>query len=88
MGFITGTSGDTILVEEDPTVSFSEGLPLLPGGDKGYFAVISETSILRSYGYELVPASLDDLEVGQLVAATYEGPSPRLIRCKERQAAS
>lgn len=73
LGYVTSISGDRILVEEDPAISFSDGSPLLPGGDKGYFTVVDETSILRLQGGALVPASLDDLEIGQLVSATYEG---------------
>lgn len=74
VGYITAISGDRILVEEDPTISFSDTSPLLPGGDKGYFTVTGETSILRQQGEELIPAASEDLEVGQLVAATYAGP--------------
>ena len=35
LGTITSISGDTILVEEDPIVSFYDESPLLPGADKG-----------------------------------------------------
>lgn len=74
LGTITSISGNTILVEEDPTVSFSDGSPLLSEGDKGYFTVTGETEISSLLGGDaVVPASFDDLEIGQLVAATYEG---------------
>jgi hypothetical protein len=81
LGTITSISGDTILVEEDPIVSFSDGSPLLPGADKGYFTLTGETEIFRLLGEDaVVPASFDDLEIGQLVAPrTREISLPRLI---------
>jgi hypothetical protein len=74
VGYITDISGDRILVEEDPTISFSDSSPLLPGGDKGYFTVTGETEILQQQGEGLILAAFEDQEVGQLVAATYAGP--------------
>ncbi len=70
-----------ILVEEDPSVPLSYRGSLLPGGDKGYFTVTGETGIFGLLGGDAeVPISFDNLETGQLVAATYEGASlPRPI---------
>ncbi|MDQ3302867.1 MAG: YobA family protein [Actinomycetota bacterium] len=74
VGTITSISGDVILVEENPSVSVFEASPLLSGGDKGYFTVTGETGIFGLLGGDAeVPISFDDLETGQLVAATYEG---------------
>ncbi len=74
VGTITSISGDRILVEENPSVSVFEASPLLSGGDKGYFTVTGETGIFGLLGGDAeVPISFDDLETGQLVAATYEG---------------
>jgi hypothetical protein len=67
VGYITSISGDRVLVEESPT---SEG-----GGDKGYFTVTGETEILGLVGGDAVaPVTFEELEVGQLVSATYSGP--------------
>ena len=67
VGYITSISGDSVLVEEDPTSEW--------GGNKGYFTVTGETEILRLVGGDAVaPATFEELEVGQLVSATYSGP--------------
>jgi hypothetical protein len=67
VGYITSISGDSVLVEEDPASEW--------GGDKGYFTVTGETEIFRLVGGDAVaPATFEELEVGQLVSATYSGP--------------
>ena len=67
VGYITSISGDSVLVEEDPASEW--------GGNKGYFTVTGETEILRLVGGDAVaPATFEELEVGQLVEATYSGP--------------
>ncbi len=67
VGYITSISGDSVLVEEDPASEW--------GGDKGYFTVTGETEILRLVEGDMVaPAAFEELEVGQLVSATYSGP--------------
>jgi hypothetical protein len=67
VGYITSISGESVLVEEDPASEW--------GGDKGYFTVTGETEILRIVeGDMVVPAAFEELEVGQLVSATYSGP--------------
>jgi hypothetical protein len=67
VGYITSISGDSVLVEEDPASDW--------GGNKGYFTVTGETQISRLVGGDAVaPAALEELEVGQLVEATYSGP--------------
>ena len=66
VGYITSISGDGVLVEEDPESQW--------GGNKGYFTVTDGTEILRLVGGDAVaPATFEDLEVGQLVEATYSG---------------
>ena len=65
-GFITNISGAVVLVEVDPTDE--------SGSAKGAFTVTDDTEILRQQGNEQVPATFEDLQVGQLVAATYIGP--------------
>jgi len=65
-GSVTSVSGAVVLVEEEPNGE--------SGSEKGYFTVTGETEILRQQGEALVPAALDDLEVGELVVATYAGP--------------
>lgn len=65
-GFITSISGAVVLVEENPADE--------SGSNKGAFTVTGETQILRDEGGELVPAAFEDLQVGELVAATYTGP--------------
>lgn len=65
-GFITSISGTVVLVEENPTDE--------SGSNKGAFTVTGETQILRDEGGELVPAAFEDLQVGELVTATYTGP--------------
>ena len=67
VGYITSISGDSVLVEEEPAGEW--------GGNKGYFTVTGETEILRLVGGDAVaPATFEELEVGQLVEATYSGP--------------
>ena len=65
-GSITNISDSVVLVEEDPAAE--------SGSAKGAFTVTDETEILRQEGDGLVPATFDDLRVGQLVAAEYAGP--------------
>ena len=65
-GVITNISGAVVLVEVDPTDE--------SGSAKGAFTVTDETEILKQQGDEQVPATFEDLQVGQLVAATYIGP--------------
>ena len=65
-GVITNISGVAVLVEENPTDEW--------GSAKGSFTITDETEILRQQGDEQVPATFDDLQVGQLVVATYVGP--------------
>ena len=67
VGYITSVSGDSVLVEEDPASEW--------GGNKGYFTVTGETELSRLVGGDAVaPATFEELEVGQLVEATYSGP--------------
>ncbi len=67
VGYITSISGDSVLVQEDPASEW--------GGGKGYFTVTGETGLLRLVGGDAVaPATFEELEVGQLVEATYSGP--------------
>src|SRR5215210_25938 len=63
---ITSISGSTVLVEENPADE--------SGSAKGAFTVTGETEIFRRSGDLQVPASFDDLQVGQPVIATYTGP--------------
>ncbi len=70
LGLITSISGTEVRVEEDPQDPVFGGA----GSNKGDFTVTGETEILRQQGEELIPVSSEDLEVGQLVAATYAGP--------------
>ena len=65
-GTITSISGSVVLVEENPADE--------SGSAKGAFTVTDETSIFRRSGDLQVPASFDDLRVGQPVIATYTGP--------------
>ena len=67
---------NSIFVEEDlsdplpsPSAPPSSGTT-----DKGTFRVTEETEILRLEGDETVPASFEDLSVGQLVEGTYAPP--------------
>ncbi len=64
-GVITSISGSVVLVEEDPSAEES--------GDKGYFTVTDETEITKQEDGKQVEATFEDLELGQLVEATYEG---------------
>ena len=64
-GTITGISGSVVLVEQDPASN---------SGDKGFFTVTDETEITRQgEDGERVPATFEDLGVGQTVEATYSG---------------
>jgi hypothetical protein len=65
-GSITSISGSAVLVEENPADE--------SGSAKGAFTVTGETEIFRRSGDLQVPASFDDLRVGQPVIATYTGP--------------
>ena len=71
VGYITSISGSSVLVEEDPQDPVLGGA----GSNKGYFDVTSETEIFRLVeGDMVVPAMFEELEVGQMVSATYSGP--------------
>jgi hypothetical protein len=71
VGYITSISGNSVLVEEDPQDPVLGGT----GSNKGYFTVTGETEIFRLVGGDTVaPATFEELEVGQLVSATYSGP--------------
>jgi uncharacterized protein DUF3221 len=65
-GSITDISGAVVLVEEDPADEWRSA--------KGAFTVTEETEILRRQGDELLPATFEELWVGQQVIATYAGP--------------
>jgi hypothetical protein len=70
VGYITSVSGNSVLVEEDPQDPVLGGA----GSNKGYFSVGDETEIFRLVGGDAVaPATFEELEVGQLVSATYSG---------------
>ena len=62
-GKITSISGSVVLVEEDPADE--------SGSAKGAFRVTDETRIYERQDDKQVAASLEDLEVGQTVLATY-----------------
>ena len=71
VGYITNISGNSVLVEEDPQDPVLGGV----GTNKGYFTVTGETETLRLVEGDMVaPATLEELEVGQMVSATYAGP--------------
>lgn len=71
VGVITSISETEVLVEEDPQDLVFDGVV----SDKGYFTTTGETVISRLLGGDaVVPAAFEDLEVGQLVEATYVGP--------------
>jgi hypothetical protein len=59
-------SAEVVLVEEDTSDE--------SGSAKGEFAVTAETEILKQQGRDQAPASFEDLQVGQMVEATYAGP--------------
>jgi Protein of unknown function (DUF3221) len=59
-------SAEVVLVEEEPSKE--------SGSAKGQFAVTGETEVLEQRGGDLAPASFEDLRVGQMVEATYDGP--------------
>jgi hypothetical protein len=65
-GFITdfSRSAEVVLVEEDPSDE--------SGSAKGEFAVTGQTEILEGRGGKRV--SFENLQVGQIVEATYAGP--------------
>ncbi len=65
-GYVTSISGSVVLVEEDPADE--------SGSAKGAFTVTDETRIYERQGDKQVAVTLDDLQVGQLVEATYAGP--------------
>jgi hypothetical protein len=71
VGYITSISENSVvLVEEDPQDPVLGGA----GSNKGYFSVTGETEIFRLVGGDAVaPATFEELEVGQLVSATYSG---------------
>ena len=71
VGYITSISGNSMLVEEDPQDPVVGGA----GSNKGYFTVTGETEFFRLVEGDMVaPATFEELEVGQLVSATYAGP--------------
>jgi hypothetical protein len=71
VGYITSISGNSVLVEEDPQDLVLNGA----GSNKGHFTVTGETEIFRLVeGDMVVPATFEELEVGQMVSATYSGP--------------
>jgi hypothetical protein len=71
VGYITSISGNSVLVEEDPQNPVLGGA----GANKGYFYVTGETEVFRLVeGDMVVPATFEELEVGQMVSATYSGP--------------
>jgi hypothetical protein len=71
VGYITSISGNSVLVEEDPQDPVLGGA----GSNKGYLSVGDETEIFRLVGGDAVAsATFEELEVGQLVSATYSGP--------------
>ena len=71
VGYITSSSEDSVLVEEDPQDPILGGA----GTNKGYFDVTGETEIFRLVeGDMAVPATFEELEVGQMVSATHSGP--------------
>ena len=59
-------SAKVVLVEENPSDR--------SGSAKGEFAVTDETEILQQKEGDQAPASFEDLQVGQMVEATYAGP--------------
>ncbi len=65
-GYITSISGSVVLVEENPADQ--------SGSAKGAFTVTDETRIYKQQGDKQVAATFEDLQVGQLVEATYAGP--------------
>ena len=71
VGYITNISVNSVLMEEDPQDPILGGA----GTNKGYFTVTGKTEIFRLVEGDMVaPATLEELEVGQLVSATYAGP--------------
>lgn len=77
-GTITEISDSEVFVEEDPSDPIAPTPttpPTPPDTEKGFFRVTGETEIFDQRGAEQVPATFEDLEVGQLVEATYVGPA-------------
>ena len=74
-GTITNISGSVVLVEEDPSAPFQTTPPSSPSelGAKGFFTVTDETEITKQEDGKSIPAAFEDLEVGQIVEATYAG---------------
>ncbi|MDP9456926.1 MAG: YobA family protein [Actinomycetota bacterium] len=64
LGTVTDVSGSVVLVEEDPSAE---------SGDKGYFTVTDDTQITLQRDGASAPAAFEDLAVGQLVEAAYDG---------------
>lgn len=65
-GAITDISDSEVLVEENPGEA--------EVGEKGFFTVTEETGLFLQQDADQVPASFEDLAVGQSVVATYAGP--------------
>ncbi len=65
-GFITDLSGTTVLIEANPLEQ--------SGSEKASVEMTAETQIFRQQGQERVPATPEDLEIGQKVEATFVGP--------------
>ncbi len=64
-GFVTDISGTRVLVEENPNEEY--------GSAKAYVTVAEETRISDQRGQERVPATFDDLRIGQRVTVSYLG---------------
>lgn len=85
VGYITSISKNSVLVEEYPQDPVLGGA----GSNKGYFDVSGETEIFRLVeGDMAVPATFEELEVGQMVSATYSGPILESYPRREEPAAS
>ena len=65
-GYVTDVSGTTVLVEENPDEQYGSG--------KASVEITSGTEISRQQGQDLLPATPEDLEAGQLVEVTFSGP--------------
>ena len=65
-GFITELPGTAALVEENPLEESGSG--------KASVGITAETKIFVQQGQARVPATPEDLAVGQLVEATFAGP--------------
>jgi hypothetical protein len=79
-GYVTDKDGRTILVEEKPcredgrVVEYTRCGFEQWRGDKGFFVVTKGTRIRYNTDTKQGPAKLGDVEVGQIVRATYKGP--------------